>query len=116
MIILNQILIVLGFILCIVRWFYINYKLSIKTPRAIAMKQPIVIEQTVIEQTVAEPIIIEKISIPNYQPQQRSSNVTYEYTVINGYNGEWSTKGDEGWELIIIDNGNFYFKREKVKL
>ena len=68
------------------------------------------------QQPITEQIIIPSTSIPNYQPQPKSSNIIYEYIVINGYNGEWSTKGDEGWELIIIDNGNFYFKREKVKL
>ena len=109
MIILNQILIFIGFILCIIRWFYINYKLSIKKPRAIAMKKP---EQQPI---ITESVIIPNIPIPNSQPQQRSNNdnVTYEYIVLNGYSSDWNTKGNEGWELIIIDNGNYYFKREK---
>lgn len=73
-------------------------------------------QQPIAEQITTEPIIIPNIPIPNYQPQQRSNNVAYEYIVLNGYSSDWNTKGDEGWELIIIDNGNYYFKREKVKL
>jgi hypothetical protein len=129
MIILNQILIVLGFILCIVRWFYINYKLSIKQPKVIIHKEkPIPISDTntqqpipVINNVLSQPTTLSTVMINsgNYEYDieifSYNQGISYEIYIQNvkdGLNG----KDRDGWELIYSENEKFYFRRRIKEL
>jgi hypothetical protein len=129
MVILNQILIFIGFVLCIVRWFYISYKLSIKTPKIITPKEkPIVIGDNIIQQPVPVSNII------SVQPATLSTVLidsgNYEYDIeIFSYNhgtpyeiyiqnikSSLNDKDRNGWELIYSENEKFYFRRRIKEL
>jgi hypothetical protein len=122
MIILNQILIVLGFILCIVRWFYINYKLSIKTPKIITPKEKsIVINDTVTQQSTPvvtnAPALNVSIIKENYEYDIITFGTMHNNVVISEselYENIKSTlnqKSIEGWELIHSENNRHYLRR-----
>ena len=127
MIILNQILIFIGFILCIVRWFYINYRLSIKQPKIIIPKEKSI--------SVSDTITQQPLSVSNIIEPQPTALATvlidsghYEYDIdIFSYNhgtpyevyiqsikNNLNSRDINNWELIYSENEKYYFRRRKT--
>ena len=126
MIILNQILIFIGFVLCIVRWFYINYRLSIKQPKIIIPKEkPIPVNNTNTQQSIPIinniPALAVSIIKENYEYDIITFGTVHNNVVISEselYENIKSTlnqKSIEGWELIHSDNNRHYLKRKKTE-
>jgi hypothetical protein len=126
MIILNQILIFIGFVLCIVRWFYINYRLSIKQPKIIIPKEKPIPISTNTQQPVSIisniPALAVSIIKENYEYDIVTFGTVHNNIVISEselYENIKSTlnqKSIEGWELVHSDNNRHYLKRRVKEL